>query len=200
MPAITFEQILKFNPNHDNLGRFSSSNGGGGAAAAGASTGQYSKEEQIKAIEDWSDGAYGYIRSTQRGSYSGADADKYKKQGEAIEEYIKQQPDVGGELFRGISTDQPINFKRGQEITMNGTSSWSKDETIAQDFAGGEYANGDHAYIFTGFGLKNSADISSLAMNPGEKEVVVSKDTKFRIMDVINDPNEYATYVVVESI
>lgn len=36
MPATTFEQILKFNPNHDNLGRFSSASGGGGAAAAGS--------------------------------------------------------------------------------------------------------------------------------------------------------------------
>lgn len=35
MPAQTFEQILKYNPYHDDLGRFSSSNGGGGAAAGG---------------------------------------------------------------------------------------------------------------------------------------------------------------------
>lgn len=39
MPAFTFEEILKFNPNHDSLGRFSSSNGGGGAAAGGAAGG-----------------------------------------------------------------------------------------------------------------------------------------------------------------
>lgn len=52
MPATTFEQILKFNPNHDSLGRFSSSNGGGGAAAAG---GEEHQEEWSapKPQENW---------------------------------------------------------------------------------------------------------------------------------------------------
>lgn len=195
MPALTFEEILKFNPNHDSLGRFSSSNGGGGAAD-GTSTSQYSKEEQIKAIKDWSDGEYGYIRQTQRGDYNGDDADKYKRKGDALEEYIASQPSFTGDIYRGISTDTPIDFRQGQKITMNGTSSWSKDEDIADEFS----QNDEYSYFFVTEGCSKAADISQHAMNPGEQEVLVSKDVTFKITYVEIDPDTGQNIVVLKEV
>ena len=188
------EEIIKFNPNHDNLGRFSSS--GGGGSAAGTPTGQYSKEEQIKAIKDWSDGEYGYIRQTQRGDYSGDDADKYKRKGDALEEYIDSQPSFTGDIYRGISTDTPIDFRQGQKITMNGTSSWSKDEDIADEFS----QNDEYSYFFVTEGCSKAADISQHAMNPGEQEVLVSKDVTFEITYVEIDPDTGQNIVVVKEV
>ena len=192
------EEIQKFNPYHGSDGRFSTANGAHSftyspgkskahdlaierekqrQAATGGSGGKYTKEEQIKAIEDWSDGAYGKIRRVQQGKYNGSDAQKYKDQGEALEEFINSQPSFKGDLYRGISTDEEIDFKKGQKITMNGTSSWSKDDDIADEFSRFD----EYSYMFVTSNLNKAADISKYAMNPGEQEVLVSKNVTFEV-------------------
>lgn len=196
------DKIAKFNQNHGPDGRFAESPGTGGGTS---SSGKYSQDEKVKAIEDWSDGGYGYVRKAQRGQIADP---KRVKQAEAIEEYIAEQPDYGGVIYRGVSKEKPVTFKRGQTLDMNGVSSWSSDEEVAQLFAGGENSRGeDHKYIFNAFSVSGSADIHSIAMNPGEREVLVSQNTKFVVMDVedrkitIPDTGETTTvtYVTVQS-
>ena len=213
MPASTFEDILKFNPYHDAKGRFAAANSatsftyspGKSKAhdkaiarekerqAAATSTGKYTKEEQISAIADWSDGGYAKIRRAQRGE---SDDETRKAQAEAIEEFIEQAPAYTGDLYRGISTEKPVNFKVGQEISMNGVSSWSKSEDIADEFSRFD----DYSTCFVTKGLTRAADVSMHTMNPGEEEVLVSVKTNFKVTQVEFDPDLDQTIVVVEEI
>ncbi len=161
--------------------------------AAKQAAGKYSKEEQIKALEYWSDGGYGKIRRTQTGQFNDA---KAKVQGEAIEEFIDQAKSYKGDLYRGISTEEPLDLRVGQEIDMKGTSSWSKNEDAADEFAHWE----ENSYCFVTKGLTRAADISMHAMNPGEEEVLVSAKTKFKVVSIDYDPDLEQTIYVVEEI
>ena len=162
-------------------------------AAAQQATGKYSKADQVKAIEYWSDGGYGKIRRTQTGKSTDPTA---TAQGEAIEEFIDQAKTYKGDLYRGISTDEPLDLRVGQVIDMKGTSSWSKSEDAADEFAHFD----EYSYFFVTEGLTRAADISMHAMNPGEEEVLVSAKTKFKVLRIEYDPDLEQTVVVVEEI
>lgn len=183
MDATTYADLRKHNPYRDKIGRFATKNGHAG--------GTYTQEEQIAALTDWSDGGYGEIRRAQTGAIDDAER---RAQAEAIEEYIEQQPPYTGDLYRGIATDEPVHFRVGQTISMNGLSSWTKSEEIADEFTQFD----TYAYCFVTQGLTRAADVSKHMMNPGEQEVLVSAKTKFRIKSTEFDPDLNQTIVVVE--
>lgn len=186
--------VEKYNDNHDPAtGRFTSGPGGGKGKAAQSA--KYSKKDQIAAIEDWSDGGYGYVRAAQTGKTNDP---KRKAQAEAIEQYIEENKGKEtGYLARGISTDEPLKLKPGQELDMNGTSSWSKSDEVAEEFAQFD----DNKYLFVATdGITKAADISKHAMNPDEQEVIVSKDARLKIDSVQYDYDSDITVVVVKEV
>ena len=189
-PHMSYNELRKFNPYHDERGRFSSGNRSGNPS----SVGRYSEEERKAALDEWSDGGYGAIRAAQTGKIS----DRVRaKQADAIEEYIKDSPVYKGDLYRGIATDTPLDIRPGQIIDMRGISSWTKDEDVAEEFA--EWG-ADNKYFFVTSGLSRAADISKIAMNPGEGEVLVSGKTKFRVKSAQWEPDFEETIVVIEEV
>ena len=233
--AKSFDEIMKFNPYHDNLGRFASSNGyasftyapGKSKAhdlaiarekerqAAAGGTGspkkerKYSKEEQIEAVKGYTYGDYGYIRQLQCGDKSNMTqkmVEEFTKKGEALEQYISESPRYKGDIYRGINVDRNTQFKVGQTIDMRGTSSWSQDKWEAEDFAGLHVNTSWHNALHGNkterpvvFEMKKApkkcADVNDISSNYGELEVIVSKDTRFKITKVKDVGN--ATYVTV---
>lgn len=237
--AKTFSEIAKFNPYHDNRGRFASANGYASftyapgkskahdmaiarekqrqAAAGGAGTPKkeqkkepkYSKEEQIEAVKGFTYGDYGYIRQLQCGDKSNMTKktiEEMTKKGEALEQYITESPKYKGAIYRGINVDRSTQFKVGQTIDMRGTSSWSQDKWEAEDFAGlhvnTSWHNALHGHKTERpvvFEMKKApkkcADVNDISSNYGELEVIVSKDTRFKVTAVKEVGN--ATYVTV---
>ena len=232
MPALTFDQILKFNPYHGKDGRFASANSAAsftfkpGASAAhdsaiarekerDAATAapkkeyKYSKEEQIAAVKDFTISDYSEIRKVQcgQGKMAQETQDSLRKKGEAIEEYIDASTPYEGAVYRGINTDTVL--KVGQTVDMQGTSSWSTDKEVGVDFAG-THANGDKgpwgrktgnekAYVFQmDKAPRKNTYIDDISANRGEKEVLVSKDTRFKITKIEETPKR--TFVTVEEV
>lgn len=254
--AMSFEEVLKFNPYHDSLGRFASANGAtsftyapgkskahdlaiarmkakemvnrlseedkdeirnllnGGDSGEDAQESQasggakenpnqkYSREEQVAAIEDWTLSDYQEIRAAQCGNAKGSAEyqEKLRQKGEAIEEYISSNPSYEGEIYRGIYMDNPATPKVGQKLDMQGTSSWSADEYVAQHFAGAAERKtfSEHAYVFKmQKAPSQSADIDDISRNHGELEVIVSKNVQFRVTGV-EKTNTHTVITVVE--
>lgn len=220
--ALTFEEILKFNPYHDSLGRFATANGATSmtyapgkskahdnaiarekekqqeTAAAGGKEAKYTEKERVAAVKGFTISDYYSIRKIQSGktpSYLDEDElQEYTKKGEAIEEYISVHGPYKGEIYRGINTSGDEGFKVGQKIDMQGTSSWTTDEKLGYEWAG-KNSNGDkgafnhktgneRAYVFKMQSPKKSAYIDDISENQGEKEVLVSTDTRFKITKI----------------
>ena len=159
---------------------------------------KYSEEEQIEAVKGFTIGDYFDIRKIQNGIDPGylskRELEKFTQKGEAIEEYIEAKGPYKGEIYRGMNTDNDLGLKKGQVIDMRGTSSWTTDEQLGHDWAG-KHSNGDkgeynmlsgneRAYVFKMQAPKKSAYIDDISENQGEKEVLVSKDVRFKITNI----------------
>ena len=143
----------------------------------------------ISALTDWTATGYEGIRAAQSGrkrSYDGIEFSEtelkaYAKQSEILEDFIQRAPKYTGAAYRGINLDvQP--FKKGQTIDMAGTSSWSTDEKVAKTFANARLDR-EHCVIFRTKELKKGVEIDHL-VDYGEKEVLVSQTSKFKVVDV----------------
>lgn len=170
---------------------------------------RYSKEEQIEAVKGYTYGDYGYIRQLQCGDKSNMTekmVEEFTKKGEALEQHISESPKYKGAIYRGINVDRNTQFKEGQTIDMRGTSSWSQDKWEAEDFAGLHVNTSWHNALHGNkteravvFEMKKApkkcADVNDISSNYGELEVIVSKDTRFKITKVKDVGN--ATYVTV---
>ena len=255
MPAKTFDEILKFNPYHDRLGRFSSANGyatfaatpgksraqdlaiqrqqqkfqGGGASAfQGPSrphnmppkpettkkpktkkkpaqrTGERKEDgDEISATEkrkiireelgwssakakraqevldNWNEEGGEYKMAqymAQRGKkYPGEYGDKFDSGGKIIEEYIKDAPKFGHDMYRGITTDKDTakkiiaDAKKGKQTAYNydaTTQSWTSKKDIADMYA--DAPDGQVSIIFHAVG--GSSQATSISHFTGGKE------------------------------
>ena len=143
----------------------------------------------LTTLKDWAETGYEGVRAAQSGrkrSYDGiefsdTELKAYTKQSEIIEDFIQRAPKYTGAAYRGINLDvQP--FKKGQTIDMAGTSSWSTDEKVAKTFANARLDR-EHCVIFRTKELKKGVEIDHL-VDYGEKEVLVSQTSKFKVVDV----------------
>ena len=212
----SFSYVMKFNPNHDNLGRFSSGSGGGAIGARGHLNIKYSddnmeeefygtiqnelrctKEQAVAygdAVLEFTDKAYTGIRQYQsRDGY-----EQYAESANNLEEYIEKAPKWnGGTLYRGIRCqDANIEdiFKPGTELDMRGTSSWSSEEWVAESY--GSSVMGKTGCIFVCESISKATSISHLStFGDFEKEVVASKDTKYISKKVSKKGNTYYVYL-----
>lgn len=175
-----------------------------GAGGASEQQNKYSEEEQVEAIKSWTLGDYFDIRKIQCGKKPGYLSEEQQtiltQKGEAIEEYINSKESYEGEIYRGINTNSPMDFQKGQIIDMRGTSSWTADPYLADEFAGVHetyYPSYDTAYVFQmKKAPKRSADINDISENYGELEVIVSKNVNFKITGI--EKTEKRTLITVE--
>lgn len=241
------DDIEKFNPYHDRLGRFTTGGGASsftwkpGASAAhgsaiarekerassGTSAGgskddtraserghikPKSYEENIETVKQelgcddkqakkymrsmlsYTAENYEAIRAYQSGKKN-AYTKKFSNDAKNIEEYIDKAPHWnGGTLYRGVGLDASVDvksaFKPGTELNMQGTSSWSSDTGIAKNFA-----RDRNMVIFQCDRISKATSVSHISNNPGEKEVLVSKDTKYVAKKVSKRGRYYYVYL-----
>ena len=146
----------------------------------------------IEAVDRYSSSDYGIIRGVQSGkldaSRYGEKGAEYQSLGNALEELIGKSPKFDGEIYRGTkfgkerygqpTTGTRPDIKVGDVIDMKGTSSWSSSKEVARKF-------GDILFHSTKAGKGTS--IQHLAFQgASEKEVLVSKEQKYRVVKVTN--------------
>ena len=158
---------------------------------------KFSDEEKHSIIRNsWSSTGYHGIRDAAIGKSTDKE---YKRQADAIEEFIKENPGTNQTLFRGIKVDEKLSIKKGSTIDMQGPSSWSTDEGVAQYFAN-SYGY-KHEYIFVSQnGIQKSADIKHLSKLSLEKEYIASVETKFKVQSTKKVKGTNRTYVFVSEV
>lgn len=211
----SFSELEKFNPHHDRLGRFASSGGGIGANAKASERGHVetkSYDESIKTVKQelgcddkqakkYAKSVYSFtsenyeaIRAYQSGKKNDY-TKKFSRDAKAVEDYIEKAPHWnGGTLYRGInleSGDVKTLFKPGTEMDMKGTSSWSSEKKIADSYTFGSGTK----VIFQCDKISKATSVAHLSDTPSEKEVLVSKDTKYISKKVSKKGNVYYVYL-----
>lgn len=238
------EDVEKFNPYHDRLGRFSTGDGAAsftwrpGASAAHdnaiarekermASVGSsQQKEEQtgrghiplksyddslntvkqelgcndkqakkyINSVASYTSENYTAIRAYQTGKKNDY-TKKFSRDAKTVEDYIEKAPNWnGGTLYRGInveSGDVKSLFKPGTELDMQGTSSWSSDKGVSETFTWGSGTK----VIFQCDKISKATSITHISNSPSEKEVLVSKDTKYVTKKISKKGKYYYVYL-----
>ncbi len=161
----------------------------------------------VDAVDAYSDELYLEIRAYQRGE-SVSDEQKVSRFSEDIEEYIKKAPRWnGGETYRGIglSDDDLSKYTLGSVHDMGGVSSWSSEEEIARQFADhyhGEEVGMDNAVILHSKTQNKGTAIRHLSKYPGEKgenEVIVSKESRYKVIDKKMD-GDGRTHIYMEEV
>lgn len=149
-------------------------------------------EEYVDSVLEYTDNNYKKIRAYQNGEIV-EDESKIKKIADNIERYIKKAHRWnGGETTRGISLskDELDKYVPGYEFTgMKGSASWSSNFRTARDFALRNSNNyGGKAVVFHSDTQNKGTSVTHLSMLGGmEKEVLVSKDARYRVLDKKDD-------------
>lgn len=145
---------------------------------------------------------YTAIRAAQSGASSNKAA---VRKGEQIEKFIEASPKwEGGELYRGmnISNEQAASFKaslqKGSSVSMNGVSSWSSKQEMAESYTRGS----GEKFIFVLPKTRHGTSIEHLSNFPGENEVIVSSKSNFVVKDLQTKKKrgsrQAVTYVYME--
>ena len=102
----------------------------------------------------------------------------------------------GGTYYRGVDFIAPghlaTHVKDG-EITLEGFASTSLSRQTAKNFGHSQYL-----YVVTGHG--GSYDVRPLSQHAHEQEFLYPPDTKFRILDIIAEPNVAHPVYYIEEI
>ena len=167
-------------------------------------------------LEDWMLDGYDGIRAVQTGRTKGHDYDfeysperiqGYKERAAIIEDFIDKAPKFKGAVYRGIALDN-MPFKKGMVIDMAGTSSWSASEKVAKGFANSKI-NKEHCVNFTAKKVSKGVELDHIFKGDeigGEQEVLVSKDSKFKVIGMYEEKvsvgvvNRRMTHVTLEEV
>lgn len=195
----TFSEILKFNENHDNLGRFTSGSSAGAVAASNSPQKAYALSEENKAyLIAYTSGKYGECCSISQKLEQGENVDSHNsndvKQTKEIMKAIDSQPVTDSELVR-IETGS-VDYNSGDTFTW-GIRSTSRDtdfakKVINQEDAGTENKLYTHDGRYLGMveyhivGGKKALDVSEYS-DFDQKESLVKG--KFKVLSV--DKTEY---------
>lgn len=199
---------LKFNPNHDRLGRFATGSAGGAFTEedkAAVSTylkpqkAAWSEEVNHRAINDQLRGMAEHDRPDVSDAITKLDA--AFAHGDTIP--------AGTELYRGIPGLRLSEvYKVGDTFTDYGFSSHSKNEGEAFDFITGRAQMGTANSRATGTLLKvkvtqptKAIDVAQHFDDPlykREQEVLLNRGTKFRVTEIYTGPMADIEDVIVE--
>lgn len=151
-------------------------------------------KKYTKGIQSFTSENYEAIRAYQSGKKNDY-TKKFSRDAKAVEDYIDKAPKWNdGTLYRGInveSGDVKSIFKPGTELDMQGTSSWSSEKRIADSYTFGSGTK----VIFQCDKISKATSITHISNNPSEKEVLVSKDTKYVAKKVSKKGKYYYVYL-----
>jgi hypothetical protein len=115
-----------------------------------------------------------------------------------LEEFISLNKKYEGNVYRGISVDDQMikqlkeSKDSGNIISMQGISSWSKDEEIAKDFS--KRSNEGKKVIFEIKNSRKSVDVTKYSKFKYEQETIMSGKQKFKIVDIQDIKDERYNY------
>ncbi|GAI90393.1 unnamed protein product [marine sediment metagenome] len=147
-------------------------------------------EEIWKHVKAYSGGAYRDLRSYQMNPAKFIRLQKpefvkvIKKIDNNLGEFFKYSAKYKKEgiLYRGINIDERAfsAFKKGRIIDMGGTSSFSSSKDVAQNFGNAIFKVEN----------KTGASIKHISFTSVENEVILAKDTKFKVLNVSWNKNK----------
>jgi hypothetical protein len=160
---------------------------------------KFSATKITDAIISWSDGVYKQIRKAQQENNV---TNPFYQKAKYLEEYIELAPKWKGKpIYRGmhLTQEQIDSFNVGEYKDMNGLSSWTSEELIANDFAEHNKKIGEQEVIFISKnGTNKGASITQLAHWEEEGEVLVSSEATYRVTNKYTKGKR--TYIEVEEI
>lgn len=151
---------------------------------------QQEAKDMIKEVSGYTDGYATDMRIWQQGGkqwdmqeLTPKDAQRMSEQ---IEKFIDKSPKWdGGEIYRGIGVDEDTAHRMlddiafsGKPFDMKGTSSWSSDKSVADDFA--NWNGADVTIVFKAPGTKKGTSIDHIS-DFSQSEVLVSKDARWDV-------------------
>jgi hypothetical protein len=124
---------------------------------------------------------------------------KLPKDADNLESFIAKSPKFEGEIHRGVIVAANTIPKVGQQIDMgpHSASSWSSEKSSARGFATDsqrirkltrESGQPSAAVVFS-VKKANGASINHLSEVPGEREVLVSKKSQFKVISITSKHN-----------
>lgn len=163
---------------------------GGGVKNGGVDS--KTAKEMYGAVASFTGSGYSSIRAAQA---SGNTTSMAGKNGVTCEKFIEAGVKsgngwTGGPTYRGIEFISDTAFKGyaslkpGDSVDANngGTASWSTHKNTAFK----QFSGGNNSVVFVHLGSKQPKGVSvdSISTCKGEKEVLVSKDAKFKVQNV----------------
>lgn len=143
--------------------------------------------------------AYDTIKYYTSSGYSDIRVNKNSEEAKTIEDFIEKHPKFDGRIFRGIGFEKQkgIRYLRflfnrknnNTTIDMDGISSWSSEESIAEDFANNRnQADDSYRFIFESEN-KSGVGIDHLSNWVGENEVLHSSKTQYKVKKITQIEN-----------
>ena len=169
------------------------------AKKAGVTLSKQEGDDIFSAISSYTAGGYRAIRQVQRGEaitqefFRNQPLDRITKYGTDVEKTIGLLPSYNkANIYRGVSyvDDQNSwqryrNLKKGEIIDHGGTSSWSSDRKVAKKFSTDRNDSDRFSAIFKNVNkFRENTSVNHLSRARNEAEVLVSKNTKFRVVSV----------------
>lgn len=166
---------------------------------------QQEAKDMIREVSGYTDGAATDMRIWQQGGKQWDMQELTPKEAkimsEQVEKYIAKAPKWdGGEIYRGIGISEDDAHKLLDDIAfsmkpldMKGTSSWTSDKSIADDFS--EWNGADVAVIFKAPGTKKGTSIDHIS-DFSQSEVLVSKDARWDVKNIQGSIDD--GYLVIE--
>lgn len=147
-------------------------------------------KDMIKEVSGYTEGYATDMRNWQQYGdgyvLDGMSSKEARTMSEQCEKFIDKSPKWdGGEIYRGIGVDEDtahrmlddISFS-GKPFDMKGTSSWSSDPAIADEFA--NWNGADVTIVFKAPGTKKGTSIDHIS-EFSQSEVLVSKDARWDV-------------------
>lgn len=140
--------------------------------------------DEFKSIDNYTSITYSTVIKYQRTGKGNAFA---KKQVEDLVAATKKLPKFKGTVYRGIAVNKKTaqSIVKQKSVELKSFASTSKDLKVAKVFASARKSNdGTSSFVEFHMRVKTGADIELLSSIRNEREVLLSKGTKFKVVDV----------------
>lgn len=144
-------------------------------------------QKMYDSVYSYSGGAYKQIRAAQADPKHASAADK--RAAESVEKFIELSPKWnGGEMYRGMNLSGENaaamikSLKPGNQVDMQGMSSWTSSKGNATDYTRGDGSK----FIFVLPKTSHGTSLEHLSNFPGENEVLLSGKSNLKVKSVEN--------------
>lgn len=162
------------------------------------------------AVQSYSGGFSKEIQAAQKKAESGEELNDTEKtrfeEGEALELLIQRSPKwAGGELHRGVNVSKERaeeilrKVESGEELDMGGTSSWTSNKIVANEYAGiGSKGKVEIVYHTNAGETTKGTSIRHMSQVKSEDEVLMSKNARYNGTKIEEDKATGKIHIYVD--